>query len=188
MDFRKRSYLIGFLGLVGCEAGSIYPILPDGGAQFDGRLLGTWVTPDGDETALITGDSLKGYAIVYIDSDGDVGRFLARLGPLDNHRVLEIRPVELDVDAGYLYTSLFLPLHSFLVLDSVKQNTVQLRSVEVDSVEALLTREPGVIPHARYGDRVVLTAPAPELQRFLAGILRRPGVLGPPGTWRRQGT
>jgi hypothetical protein len=176
--------LLATVGLGACGVGAVSEIVPEDESRFDARLLGAWVTEDGRESATITGDSASGYEILYRDTDGKENPLEARLGTIGGFAVLDVRPAEVTLAQGDIYTSLLLRLHAPLVIDSVGR-ILRFRLLESDSLEQFLEREPGAVPHTLIEHEVVLTARTPELRRFLAAFLRRPGVLGEPATWMR---
>ncbi len=106
--------------LTACGVASISPIVDWSDREFDPALVGDWHNTEGDDFALITGDPESDYRITYIDEDGDTALFVARLGRLGAHRVLDIEP---DADAigdhSAYFESLILLLHSFVIFDDV---------------------------------------------------------------------
>lgn len=183
---RSAALAVAVLGLAGCGVGSVAPIVPEGEAQFDPALLGTWVDEDGTERAVITADGADGYAILYTDDGGESGPFLGRLGDLGAHRVLDVWPDPTGIRGNDAFRDLMLPLHTALFIDSLGDR-VGFRMLTPDSLSDYLEREPGAVAHVRLDDILVLTAPTAELRRFLAEFAGRPGTLGSPAVWVRGG-
>ncbi len=177
--------LLPLLALTACGIGSINPAFEPDSARFDARLLGAWQGSDDDGTAVVL-RSRDGYLIDYTDDDNRSGRFRAHLGLLDGRTVLDIQPDDRALPAmSDAYTGLLLPLHTVLFVDSIG-DIVRLRAVKPDSLTSFLRREPQAVAHLHSENLTVLTAPTPELGRFLAGFARRPGALDDPMIWVRQ--
>lgn len=186
---RRRLRLLPLLGAVAigaCGLGTLAEIVPSDAAEWEPLLVGRWTDSAGDESAVITGDSTAGYAIAYTDEDSLLGHFTARLGRLGDRRVLDLDPDDPELGASPVYTSLLLPLHYPIVIERVTATELEFRGIEHDSLNAFLRRAPSATPHFYDGDELILTAPTPELRRFLAEFMRRPGVLTETATWRRS--
>lgn len=168
------------LCLSACGIASISPFVSADDQEFDPALLGRWQSIESTEFALISGDSIRGYEIAYVDEDGARGRFDARLGRLGGRRVLDIVPVELDLSReGPVFESLILRLHSFVIVDSVSPTDLFWRAVDADSLRAVLAREPSALAHtAPHGEEgPIITAPTVDVRRFFDAVLRQPGNL-----------
>ena len=163
--------------LSACGVASIAPIVPWSAQEFDSTLVGTWENPEDGSTAVVTGENPPDYVVLFTDDDGKLAHFDARLGRLGAHRVLDLAPNASALgDQSALYQSLLLPLHSFVVT----AGELIFRMVEPDSLDHLLRRNPGVVAHRPGQGEMgpVLTAETPEVRRFFAELIRRPGVLG----------
>jgi len=175
--------LAAALALVACGTGSVAPFLGERDVAFDARLVGTWKSAEGDETAEITADG-SAYEIAYTDSQGRSGRFDAVLGRIGDLLVLDIVPSDPASEASESYRALLLPLHGALFVDSIEPE-LRVRLLDGDALEKYLERRPRALEHRKVGDTVVLTASTAELQRFLRRYARRDDAFDDPGVWRR---
>lgn len=183
----RRGAILSFGALVAaCGVSTLDDIVPYEEERFDPLLRGTWGAPEGIEGAHISGSKEASYTIRYVDEDGKSGAFRARLGTIAGLQVLDVQPVELEMDHTPLYETLFLRAHSLIVVERVTATELHFRAIEGDSLRSLLEREPAATPHWKDSETIVLTGGTAELQRFLAGFLRRPGVLGEVQAWRRR--
>lgn len=175
--------------LAACGVASISPIVDWSDREFDPTLVGNWHNTTGTDVALITGDADSDYRITYIDEEGDTARFDARLGRLGVQRVLDIEPNAAAIgDHSAYFESLILRLHSFVLVDQVTATELRFRTVNPDSLRELLGREPALVAH-RSGqgeEGPVLTARTPEVRRFFAEFISRPGVLSDSTRFRRR--
>jgi hypothetical protein len=169
-----------------CGFGTLDEIVPHEAQQFDPLLIGSWTDSTGAESATITGDSASGYFVVYRDEDGKLGEFHAELGPLGGRRVLDLEPVDPELDRSPMYKSLLFQLHYPMLIDRVTATDLWFSGIETDSLDAFLAREPNVTPHYLMGEYTLLTARGPELRRFLDSYLRRPGVATETAKWVRK--
>jgi hypothetical protein len=175
--------------LAACGVASISPIVDWSDREFDPALVGDWHNTEDKDIALITGDADSDYRITYIDEDGDTARFVARLGRLGAHRVLDIEP---DADAigdhSLYFESLILLLHSFVIIDDVSPTELRFRRVHPDSLSATLDRDPDVVAHrpGRGEEGPVITARTPEVRSFFTAFISQPGVLSDSVRFRRR--
>jgi hypothetical protein len=163
----------------------VSPLFPDEATRYDASLVGSWHDTAGKESAVITADPPNGYKIVYTEDDGKAGRFVGRLGVVGSVRVLDLYPDDPPEELSGTYRSLLLPLHTPVVIDSVGP-VLRFRILDPDSIKAYLTKNPRSIASVKRGDTFVLTAPTPDVQRFLATLIQRRGFLGEQNVWRRQ--
>lgn len=177
--------LLAALAVSGCGVGSVNPLVSDADAKFDARLLGSWRDSGGQESAVIAAQGPQSYSLVYTEEKGKVGRFRAVLGRMGGFRVLDVEPEDPAPQASDVYRSLMLPLHGVVFIDSIGP-TLRFRTLDADSLKGYLSRHPLAVAHLLRDGEVVLTAPAPELQRFVASYARRRGSLGEQHLWVRR--
>lgn len=183
---RYLMLVVGSLSVAACGLGTLGQIVEHDAREFDALLLGTWTDSTGKEAAVITGDTARGYYVEYHDEDGKLGEFRAELGRLGGRRVLDMVPVEPEMDASPIYESLLYPMHYPVIIDRLTATELWFSAIEQDSLDALLLREPRAASHYSAGETTVLTAQEPELRRFLDGFLRRPAVTGDIAMWVRK--
>ena len=177
--------LLALLAATGCGFGSISPVFSDASATNDPRLVGTWRDSASQEGAVISLDSGTGYKIVYTEDNGKTAHFVATLGVVGSTRILNVSPDDLPGDLSDLYKSLLLPLHAPVIIDSAGA-VLRFRMFEPDSIKAYLKRNPRAIAYVDREDRVVLTAPTADVQKFVATLLAQRGFLGEMNEWRRK--
>ncbi len=172
------------LPLGGCMVKSTTPVVDAKNRVFDARLVGTWQSDDGKQTAVVTAQD-SGYLVLYTDERGKTGRFDASLGRLGRERVLDLVPDDEGLESSDSYKGMLLPLHTFLLIDSIGTE-ITARSILADSVKAYLERDPAAIAHVKAEDDVILTAATDELRAFFETFAARPGVLDGPQVWKRR--
>ena len=176
--------------LSGCGFASVSPFVSGADVAYDAKLVGTWVDPDGKESAVIVREG-DGYDITYTEDSGKTGRFHGVLGRLGNRRVLDVVPKDLSEDKGALYRSLLVPTHGVIVIDFA-DNNLTMRVLKPEEIKKLLKARPSLIAHTLVKGGVeeeigvLLTAPTPDVRKFLSDIIDRPGMLDDPDTWRRK--
>jgi len=176
--------------LSSCGFASVSPFVTGADVAYDPKLVGTWVDKDGKESAVIVREG-DGYDIAYTEDSGKTGRFHGVLGQLGSRRVLDVLPKDLPDDRGDLYRSLLMPTHGIIVIEA-SDNTLTMRTLQSEQIQKLLAASPSLVAHVLVKGGVdedlgiVLTAPTPEVRRFLSDIIDRPGVLEAQDPWRRQ--
>jgi len=168
--------------LCGCVL-SVEPVVPESGATFDPRLLGTWEEVSGSDRAVVSRAAESTYAIEYT-SDGKASRFEARLGRLGEHLVLDVWPAEPDSDQPDHHAGLMIPGHVLFTLD-VGPEEIGVASLERDPMLAALQSGQVGLAHERSGERVILRGTTDQLRAALEGYLGRPGARSAPDRWRR---
>lgn len=170
---------LGFAIVLSSCVLSIDPVIPESGATFDPRLLGTW--EEGSVRAVVSRAAENSYAIEYT-SDGKVGRFEARLGRLGDRLVLDVWPAPRDSDLPEPYAGLLVAGHLLLALD-VGPDEIRVAILEPDSLSVALRA--GQIRLARSEDQLILLGTTEELRSALGPYLARSGALAEPDVWRR---
>jgi len=170
--------------LAGCVV-SVDPVVPESEATFDPRLLGNWVEVSGSDRVAISRAAGRDYAIEYSNSDGEVSRFGARLGPLGESMVLDVWPAPRETDLAESYRGLLLEGHGLFTLD-IGADEIRWAVFEPDSMLAALhTGELG-LAHLGSRDRLILQGTTEQLRSVLGPYLARSGALGKPSVWRRD--
>ncbi|MDQ8154757.1 MAG: hypothetical protein P3B98_08840 [Gemmatimonadota bacterium] len=167
------------LGLTACVS-SEQPFVTARDAHFAPELVGQWSDSAARERAVITRAGPAAYAVAYTDERGEARRYVGRLGRLGSYFLLDLEQAEpspSDSASGGGHVPLVLetiaPRLSFALLDP-------------DSLKAYLQANPRAIAHRKTKDEIVFTAGSAELSAFLAGYLRRPGVLSERSVWVRR--
>lgn len=163
---------------------SIDPVIPEPGAIFDQRLIGTWEEVSGSDRAVVSRAAANTYAIEYT-TGGKVGRLEARLGRLGGRLVLDVWPAPRDSGVVGPYTALLIGGHLLLDVDVSPDDEVRIALLEPDSLLAALHAGQLPLGHRRSGDHLVLYGTTDELRATLGSHIGRPGAMGKPDVWRR---
>jgi hypothetical protein len=170
---------------------SVDPVIPESGATFDPRLLGTWEEVSGSDRAVVSRATENTYAIEY-GSDGKVGRFEARLGRLDERLVLDVSPAPRDGDLPQPYAGVLFAGHVLFSLD-VGPDEIRVAALEPDSLLAALRAGEVRLAHGGSGDQIVLHGTTEQLRSALGPYAllppppRRPVRLNSPASKRWPG-
>jgi hypothetical protein len=176
--------------LSSCGFASVSPFVSGADVAYDPKLVGTWVDPDGKESAVIVREG-DGYDIAYTEDSGKIGRFHGVLGGLGSRRVLDVFPKDLPNDRGDLYRSLLMPTHGIIVVEAI-DNNLTMRTFQFEEIKKLLAARPSLVAHVLVKGGVeeelgiLLTAPTADVRKFVSEIIDRPGVLEEPDIWRRK--
>jgi len=166
--------LAAMLLLDACMPKSFEPAVGKADRVVDRRLVGRYQSDDGEQAVIELRDSE--YAVIYTDKDGKVAPLVGRLGRLGNRWILDLAPDGSGVaKLSDAYKALLLPVHSFLVIDSIGPR-MSVSVIKEDSLDRYLEREPNAVAHTQVADDLVLTAPTAELRAFLERFVARPGV------------
>jgi hypothetical protein len=160
-------------GLAGC----VYHLdsaIPDELVRFDPALVGTWDS-GGSAQVVITAGENSFYLLKYREGDGSTSSYYGRLGRLDEHNVLEIRPA---FDAW--------PMGRFLIIIDELADEITTWKFVADSVTAAVKRDGAEYSQLSLSSSdLILTAPTPALVTTIIEYLRRPGYVADEEVWRR---
>ncbi len=179
----RLSILTAAVVATGCVL-SVDAVVPESESLFDERLLGSWEEIDGTDRAVVSQAEARAYDIKYIDGDGEVGMFTARLGRLGEHTILDVVPAPADGELPPPYADLLVLGHMLVALD-FEGDRVRLALLEPDSLLAGLQAGEVPLSHAERDDQLILRDSTERLRAALAAYLERPGALGEPSHWRR---
>jgi hypothetical protein len=181
-------YLLASL-LGGCVL-SVHPLFTAEDLVFEEKLLGVWVKEDSKETwefGRHSDESRERYTIVYTDSEGETGGFLAGLGRLNDMLFLDLYPEQPDVNANEFYKYHLLGVHTFLKIEQIGP-ALQMRMMSHDKMKEMLEEDPNLIKHEVLEEpdsRILLTASTKELQRFMVKHANVEGLFDKPIELRR---
>lgn len=180
--------------LAACGVAYVSPVLQEDEIRADSALLGEWVDaspeqPDRAARAIIRPAPAvaDAYAITYVDEDGRVSEFEARLGDFAGHRLLQLRPAaprpRRDGTMGEMLT---VRAYAFLFIQRVDARELSFTALDLDALEQSLKRDRDQLPWVASEDvNVLVTAETPRLRAWLAAYLRRPGVMSEAARWVR---
>ncbi|HYT62185.1 MAG TPA: hypothetical protein VEL06_18540 [Haliangiales bacterium] len=179
----------------GCLPTSINPLYTDKDLVFDPALIGVWrEKDDSKETWKFEPAGEKGYQFVYTDDEGKSGRFEAHLLKLGDARFLDFFPDESgleEMNRSAFYKFHFLRTHSFLKVSQIEP-ALQMTPLDLKWLREFLGKNPKAVRHEKIGEgddaQIVLTAPTPELQKFVLKHLKSEGAFGEPINLKRVRT
>lgn len=159
---------------------SLYPLFTDNDLILEPALLGTWLAFDEKDTVryvFTPGDSTAPRTYVLTMSGGDEqARFTARLGRIDDQLILDLVPFDDDDVAAPGFEGFVVPVHIITRLD-VARDSLWYAYLGGDWFRDVHDSTPGAIRHEtvvrpdsarQHTVTYLLTAPAPDLQRFLS--------------------
>ncbi|MDD5010854.1 MAG: hypothetical protein PHQ00_01895 [Phycisphaerae bacterium] len=153
--------------LGGCVQPSLHPLFTEEEIFFDPNLSGVWKAADSNETWHFSRlEETDGYKLVITQTDGKKGTFAAGLGKLQDTLFLDVFPIESGESGIDFYKEHLLGTHSFI---KVLQTDQALKIAIVDSgkVDKIIKADPNAVRYEKAGDKIILTAETPQLQRFV---------------------
>ena len=180
--------LVGTLALIlgGCVP-SLHPFYVDKDVAFDPSVLGTWSDKESKETWEFTKHGERGYKLLYTDDEGRQGRFIVYRFRLAGNTLLDLYPEEPEFQASEVYKNHVLRLHTFALVQHT-ESKAQLEFLDLDWLQRFLADHPAALQHEMVTDRLILTAPTLELQKFLLIHLKTSGAFSEPEELIRQKT
>ncbi len=167
---------------------SIHPMVADGAAIAEPRLLGDWQLIQGGDTTLIqvtqktspSGPVATEYLLRSVSNNSDTIRLVGRLGPFGPGTwVFEVTPASAsDWDR---YNGLVLPGYMQVVVRRTAGG-LDFLGFDTDSLKAALESGRLRTPYIRSGghdDKIFLTSESAALRTALVNFSARPGVLVP---------
>jgi len=188
-----KRWIISFGILAACLAGcvpSLHELYTKDTLVYDPALVGTWQ----EEKALwhFTGDpNTKAYQLVITEQDEKRGplesKLEAHLVELDGKRYLDLFPQkDVELNVGDWFRTNLLRAHTFLKTE-IKNGKLLLSVMDLDTVEKMIEKNPGLVKHEKTEDRVVLTASPKELQEFIKKNTAAEKFFGEPAELKRRG-
>lgn len=179
MTAKKISFYLLTILLAGCiPVMSLHPLYTDHDLVFTGDLLGTWVNdpnkPDNTwQFSTAEPNNQMAYELIFSDDKNKKGLFIARMVNLENKLFLDVYPKQLPCEQPeieqmhWCYNAFFfVPVHTFVKIESVEP-TLIMRLTNDDDLEKLLEDDPNAVKYETAADRIVLTAPTTDLQKFV---------------------
>lgn len=186
---RFLAALLGALAisLAGCVP-SVYPLYTAKDLVFDPALIGAWQEDDEDDSWTFTKLDDTSYRLVVKEGD-KTAPFDAHLVRLGAYRFLDMSPHEDGLPKGQvpdLYRMSLIAGHMFLKVSQIEP-ALQMAFLDPDWLDKRLSARPAEIAHIRPGDNnVVLTAPTPDLQRFVSQHAGDKGAFGESSNMKKK--
>ena len=176
---------------------SLHPIYTPDDIIYDPTLIGTWQAQDSVETLEFSPYSEKetAYSMIYTDSDGNTGEFLAHLVSVGDHMFLNIYPEPQEtgeVDNAWL---LLLGVNAFVLVEQIDPELI-IRDMDEEWLSSYLTENRDALKHEfvvnSFTDgvpepesKLVLTASPEELQAFMIEHIDTEGAYDDPTVYTR---
>ena len=166
MKLKKTTFYSIALLLAGCVPSSLHPLYNDQTLIFREELIGKWMEDDGGIWQFRQAGEEE-YELRMCEDGQEIGRFAAHLIEIEGLMFLDLLP---DLTAleemDYFSQMHILPVHTFIKVDQIEPS-LGLRMIDYDQMTEILEDDPEALKHEIVEDRVVLTAPTEELQRFV---------------------
>lgn len=189
-ELKRGVALAAVFVMVGCVP-SLHPIYNDADCVFNPALAGLWQQEDGKGLWAFTQKDARSYNLVYTDNDGIAGNFVAHLVEIQGITFMDIFPTDADprLKINDMYALQLLPSHFFARVGDIGPK-LQLAFTNPDWTQKFLAANPAALKHevVRYPngeERLVLTAPTAELQKFWVEHARTPEAFGEPMQLKR---
>ncbi len=185
MDVMSNTRLVIGIGLValvwGCVP-SLHPLYTDDDVVFEDSLLGEWGKESDDVERWVfkkwadddadDKDAAGAYRFIWIDGDGEKGEFKAHLMKVGDKLFLDLFPVEPDLKSNVFYKIHLFPVHTFMYVEQIEPR-LKMSWMNPEWINDYLEEHPDAVKHevvdgGDFGDGIVLTAGAKELQAFIA--------------------
>ncbi len=188
-----KTRILGFAVLTACLVGcvpSLHELYTEDTLVYDPALVATW--EEKDATWTFKGDpNSKSYELLIVEQDKERGRLEsqmeARLVELDGKRYLDLFPQkDVKLNVGNWFSTGLLRAHTFLKTE-IKNGKLLLSVMDLDTVEKMIEKNPGLVKHEKTEDRIVLTASPKELQEFIKKNTGVKDFFGEPEELKRRG-
>lgn len=157
--------MIGLTLLAGCVP-SLNPLYTDDTLVFEPALLGVWKQPEGSARWNFSKLDDKSYRLLYTDEQGQQGRFIGHLVRLDGELFLDLFPEESQMDASGFYKFHLVPMHTIYRVRGTQPN-LKLAAIDYKWLDEYLANQPREIEYATFNGRKLITAPTPDVQKFV---------------------
>ncbi len=206
MGLRFSLLAVGMTALSsGCVVPSLHPIYTSDDVIFEDKLLGEWQEdkPDSNKASKTrwrfskaiekskgksAGDDEKADRFSYrlvISKDEAQGEFRAHLARIQDTLFLDIQPADPALKKeNARQLGLLLRAHAFFWVESTEPQ-IRVRSLDPAWLKKHLEKSPDAIAHQVVDDRIILTAPTPELQEFFVRHTKTKDAYTGPGKLQR---
>lgn len=149
---------------------SLYPVYDTKTQVFEKALVGKWV--QGKSTWSFAPRDETEYQLTVTDENGRQMPFVARLARVDGLLLLDLYPDDTpgagaeNAAPGTFRDYHHFPVHSFYLVKKL-DDVLELGVGNIKEIRAYLKAHPDALAHAVVDDRLLLTAPTPDLQKFV---------------------
>jgi len=184
---KKYFIIVAAIGIVialsGCLS-TLHPLFTEKDLVFDPRLVGTWRTGDGDDTAVFERGSpelfkalpealqkLSNQAyMVTVNRDNRLTKYHAFLCRIGKEFYLDYFPSETPRQKLYdrFYKSHFVKMHSFYRVRFKSDNSFEIGQFDEQYLKDLIDKKQVRIQHeVKHDDSYLITAPTEQLQQYV---------------------
>jgi hypothetical protein len=157
--------------LAGCVP-SLHSLFTEKDTFFDPQLVGAWSSSS--ESSKETWQFTKkpdsnSYEVIFTDNDGNKGSFVGALGKIDGMTFLDLFPDNtlMEIRSNEFYQAHLVPAHTFMKIEQI-QPVLKMRAMDPDKTREMLKNDPNLLKYELIDDnRVVITAPTQQLQKFM---------------------
>jgi hypothetical protein len=189
---KKRNLLtaLGAAALLCSCIPSVNPFYTDEDVTFDPRLLGAWQDNEKAESPDVwkfESATNQAYKLTITEKEGKRGVFTAHLFQLGAEYFLDLIPVDCDYatnQADLVAFSMF-PGHLLVHVSQIEPE-LKLAFFDFDWLKKILEKDPEALAHHQEGDRLLLTASTPDLQKFVLQHLGEGELFAKPDVMVRQ--
>lgn len=151
------------LFMVSCFVTSVHPLYTKKDLTFVPELLGTW---ENDDVWTFEQSGKNAYELTIKEQDdAKPGVYETHLVKLGKYLFLDLYPDEAEIE-DYGYDVHFVPTHSFWRIE-IEKDVLRIAYIDIEWLEKMIDGNKVNIAHVRLEDRVVLTAPTEDLQKFV---------------------
>lgn len=149
--------------LASCFVTSLHPLYTEEDLTFIPEVLGTW---ENEDVWMFKQSGKNAYELTIKEQESKkTGVYEAHLVKLGKYLFLDLYPDESELeDSGYGIH--FVPAHSFWKV-KIEKDVLRLSFMDIEWLENMIDEKKVNIAHVRLEDRIVLTAPTEELQKFV---------------------
>ena len=167
MRLALLSAIVLMCSLVGGCVRSFEPVLSDDQVITNNDLLGRWNSTNNErEYFEITSGDNKTYKAVYHDEKGKTGKFIVRLGEIDDLIVAEVTPDEPGPEVSDTYRAHLVPVYSFFILTEMEPDLVG-KAMKADWFKKYIDEHPNELQVARPHGDVIISSPTKDIQKFI---------------------
>jgi hypothetical protein len=184
MRFKLALLAAAALMFSGCLVTSLDPLYTEKDIVADPGIVGNWMSTSDSDSMVILQQDAKSYRVIYVEDKKAPGVYELRLIQLGKHRFYDLFPAAPTGGSDVLQGHYF-PVHSFGMLER-NADSLRFRSLNQDWLKQQLQAHPNLLPHRTSGDALLLTAPTPELQKFVHARAEEPGFFADWESFQRR--
>jgi hypothetical protein len=149
--------------MVSCLVTSVHPLYTKKDLTFVPELVGSW---ENDDVWTFEQSGKNAYELTLKEQDNEkTGVYETHLVKLGKYLFLDLYPEESEMEDS-VYDIHLVPTHSFWRVE-IKKDVLRLAIMDNEWLERMIDGNKVSIAHVRLEDRIVLTAPTQELQKFV---------------------